>query len=190
MNKTQLLALGLTEEQAVKVLEGFEGYVPPSRFNEVNEAKKNAEAQIAERDKQLDELKKAAGDNEKLQKQIEKLEADNKAAKEGFEKNLATLKITNAVDLALTAKGAKNIKATKALLDFEKIKLDGDTVIGADEQIEALINDEATKFLFERANAPTGMKAGEGTNAPASKPVSEMNYSERVAYLAAGGKLD
>ena len=85
MNKKQLLALGLTEEQADKVLAGFEGYVPSTRFNEVNEAKKNAEALLAERDNQLVELKKNLGENDKLKKQIETLEAENKTAKENYE---------------------------------------------------------------------------------------------------------
>lgn len=190
MNKQQLLALGLTEEQADKVLTGFEGYVPSTRFNEVNEAKKHAEALLVERDKQLEELKKGAGDNEKLQKQIEKLEAENKTAKENFEKSLNELKINNAVDLALTAKGAKNLKATRALLDFEKIKIKGDGFEGIDEQIDSLIADEGTKFLFEQVNAnvPKGMTPPSGTNQPPKKAYKDMNYSERVAYLAAGGR--
>lgn len=190
MNKQQLLALGLTEEQADKVLTGFEGYVPSTRFNEVNEAKKHAEALLVERDKQLEELKKGAGDNEKLQKQIEKLEAENKTAKENFEKGLNELKINNAVDLALTAKGAKNLKATRALLDFEKIKIKGDGFEGIDEQIDSLIADEGTKFLFEQVNVnvPKGMTPPSGTNQPPKKAYKDMNYSERVAYLAAGGQ--
>lgn len=189
MNKESLLALGLTEEQATKVLEGFKDFVPRERLNEVNEAKKTLEAQVAERDKQLTELKKSVGDNEALKTQIDELQKANKAAKEKFESDLQALKISNAIDTALTASGAKNLKATRALLDLEKITLDGDDVKGVEEQIKALKSDDSTKFLFNGETAPKGTRAGEPKDGK-PKPVSEMNYSERVAFLAAGGKLE
>ena len=75
MTKEALIALGLTEEQASKVLEGYTGYVPKSRFDEVNEAKKKAEANVKERDKQLEELKKSSGDADALKAEIESCKA-------------------------------------------------------------------------------------------------------------------
>lgn len=195
MNKDQLLSLGLTEDQAARVLESFKGWVPPSRFNEVNEAKKNAEQQLSERDKQLDELKKSlTNDNKELKSKLEALQAENKTAKERYEQDLNTFKINNALDLALTQNGAKNLKAARALIDLEKIKIEGDKINGIEDQIKALLKSDDSKFLFEvkteKNQVPTGMKAPEGTGNTPSKPVSEMNYSERVAYLAAGGTLN
>ena len=181
MNKKQLLALGLTEEQADKVLAGFEGYVPSTRFNEVNEAKKNAEALLAERDNQLVELKKNLGENDKLKKQIETLEAENKTAKENYEKSLNTLKINNAVDVALTAKGAKNLKAVRALIDFEKIKVEGEDIKGIDEQINSLVADEGTKFLFNEVSVPKGMKAGQQNIQQGGSQESPKNLAEAIA---------
>lgn len=191
MNKEKLIALGLTEEQANAVLEGFKGFVPADRFNEVNEAKKAAEALVTERDNQLTALKKSAGDNEELKAQIENLQKENKAAKAEFESKVKTLKIDNAINSALTANGAKNLKAVRALLDMEKIGLEGEEVKGIDEQIKALVADESSSFLFNASSAkPAGTKGAESGGKPADKPVNEMNYSERVAYLAAGGKLE
>ena len=192
MNKEKLLELGLTEDQAARVLEGFKGYIPPERFNEVNEAKKNAEAMVAERDAQISKLKKSEGIGEELKAQIETLQAENKAAREKYESDIKALKIDNAIDAALTAAGAKNLKAARALLDMEKIALDGESVKGVEDQIKALVSDEASSFMFaakSEGKAPSGMKAGEGGK-PAPKSVKDMNYSERVAYLAAGGTLE
>lgn len=191
MNREQLQAAGLSDEQITAVLEGFKGFVPPSRFNEVNEAKKQAEALIKERDKQLEDLKSNLGSQEDLGKQIEALQMENKAAKEQYEKALNDVKRDNAIEMALAQSGARNIKAVKALLDMESIKLDGDKLDGFDAQLKSLLKDDSTSFMFKektQSAAPTGMKAAEGTP-QLSKPVHEMNYSERVAYLAGGGQL-
>ena len=116
MTKEELMALGLTEEQAAKVLEGYKGYVPKTRFDEVNEAKKRAEAVIAERDKQLDALQKASGDAEALKAQIAKLQDENKGAADKFKADVKALLVNSIVERDLFKAGAKNIKAVKALL--------------------------------------------------------------------------
>lgn len=192
--KEKLIALGLTEEQANQVLDQFKGYVPPERFNAINEAKKVAESTIAERDKQLNELKKGVGNNEELKKQIETLQAENKATKEKYESDIQTMRINNAIDSALQGAGAKNLKAVRALLDLEKIKVDGEAVTGIEEQIKALSAADDSKFLFnvktEPQQSPTGMKAGEGGKPSPDKTVDQMTYSEMMAYLAQGGSLD
>ena len=58
MDKQKLLEMGLTEEQADKVLEAnkiqLEGFIPKNRFDDVNKDKKKLEADIVERDKQLE----------------------------------------------------------------------------------------------------------------------------------------
>ena len=54
MTKEQLLEMGLTEEQADKVLsahkEELKGYIPKARFDEINETKKDLEQQIKGRE--------------------------------------------------------------------------------------------------------------------------------------------
>ena len=74
MKKKELMELGLTEEQADKVVaasaDELKGYVPMARFNEVNDARKHAEDSVSERDKQIEGLKSAVGNAEALKKQI------------------------------------------------------------------------------------------------------------------------
>ena len=53
-------------------------FIPKDKFNEVSEAKKKLETDIQERDKQLEQLKAAAGSNEELKKQIETLKSNSK----------------------------------------------------------------------------------------------------------------
>ena len=55
MTKNELLALGITEEQAQKIMDDQgKSFVLKTRFNELNESKKALDTQIAERDKQLE----------------------------------------------------------------------------------------------------------------------------------------
>lgn len=120
MTKEKLLEWGLTEEQATKVMEGLNGsFVTKARFNEVNTELTTAKNTIKERDTQLETLKKASGDTKALQDQITQLQADNKKKDTDHAAELKNLKISNAVELALTGAKAKNNTAVKALLvDF------------------------------------------------------------------------
>jgi len=151
MKKEDLIKLGLTEEVAETVTNAFaeylKGFIPKSRFDEVNEAKKQLEKDIKTRDEQLEALKKI--DAEGLKAEIEKLQKENKAAKEKYEAELKQLRINNAVERALIASKAKNIKAVKALLDLENVELDEDgNIKGLNEQIKQLQENEDSKFLF------------------------------------------
>ena len=185
MNKEDLLKLGLTEEQAEKVLsantEQLKGFIPKARFDEVNNAKKQAEKDLSERDMQLETLKNSTGDIETLKNTIKQLQDENKMAADKYNAELAEIKLAGAVDTALLGADALNVKAVRALLDMSKIKLDGDVLLGINEQIESLKKAEDSKMLFktvEEANQKgpnfTGVKPGEGntgnggSNAPKS----------------------
>lgn len=185
MNKEELLKLGLTEEQAEKVLsvntEQLKGFIPKARFDEVNNAKKQAEKDLSDRDKQLETLKNSTGDVETLKQTIETLQNENKAAMDKYNAELAEIKLAGAVDTALLGADALNVKAVKALLDMSKIKMDGDVLLGINEQIESLKKAEDSKMLFKavevgKQKGPNfaGVKPGEGntgngeSNAPKS----------------------
>ena len=134
-------------------------FIPKDKYNEAAEAKKKLEADIQERDKQLEELKKAAGSNEELKKQITDLQEANKKAGEEWQAKMAQMQLDFAIEKALAAAKAKNAKAVKALLDMEKVKLDGDQLLGIDEQLKAL--QQSDQYLFGDSG-----KVGGGTNPP------------------------
>lgn len=149
MTKEQLIALGLSEEQATKIIEGFGTMIPKSRFDEVNDAKKQLEKDVADRDEQLEGLKKSASATDDLKAQIEKLQGENTTAKENYEAEVKQLKLDGAVERALLGAKAKNIKAVRALLNLDDAELDGEDVKGLTDQIKALQEGEDSKFLFE-----------------------------------------
>jgi predicted nuclease with TOPRIM domain len=79
----------------------------------VAEAKKKLEADIQERDKQLEQLKNAAGNSEELKAQIEQLQAENQKAAEEWQAKMAQMQLDFAIEKALAAAKAKNAKAVK-----------------------------------------------------------------------------
>ena len=192
MTKEKLMEWGLTEEQANKVMEGLNGsFVTKARFNEVNEENKTLKAQVSERDGQIETLKKSAGDNTELQNQITALQEANKQKDKDHANEIKALKITNAVDMALTNAKAKNNVAVKALLaDFlTKAELaDDGTVKGLDDEIGKLVKGEDTAFLFDSTGKAKfkGAKAAEKSdthNQPTGDDRSKMSYDELCKYL-------
>lgn len=193
MNKEELLKLGLSEEQTEKVLsvnaEQLKGFIPKSRFDEVNNTKKQLEKDLKDRDVQLENLKNSSGDVETMKQTIENLQRDNKAAKDNFEAELAKFKLESAIDTTLLGSNVINTRAVKALLDMDKIKLDGDVLIGINEQIEALKNAEDSKMLFKvtetKQKEPnfSGVKPGEGNtqNSTGDSAGKIKTYSEMMA---------
>lgn len=193
MNKEELLKLGLSEEQIEKVLsvnaEQLKGFIPKSRFDEVNNTKKQLEKDLKDRDVQLENLKNSSGDVETMKQTIENLQRDNKVAKDNFEAELAKFKLESAIDTTLLGSNVINTRAVKALLDMDKIKLDGDVLIGINEQIEALKNAEDSKMLFKvtetKQKEPnfSGVKPGEGNtqNSTGDSAGKIKTYSEMMA---------
>lgn len=192
MKKEELVKLGLDEETAEKIAnasaEELKGFVPKSRFDEVNNAKKTAEDTVKERDQQIESLK-SAGNVDDLKQQIITLQNENKAKDEAHAAELLKVRIDFDVEAALTEAKAKNHKAVKALLDLEKAELGDDgKVKGLREQIAALTKAEDSKFMFNAVTAPKmkGAKTGEDGIEDGDKGVdtSKMTYDELCAYLA------
>jgi hypothetical protein len=192
MKKEELVKLGLDEETAEKIAnasaEELKGFVPKSRFDEVNNAKKTAEDTVKERDQQIESLK-SAGNVDDLKQQITTLQNENKAKDEAHAAELLKVRIDSDVEAALTEAKAKNHKAVKALLDLEKAELGDDgKVKGLREQIAALTKAEDSKFMFNAVTAPKmkGAKTGEDGIEDGDKGVdtSKMTYDELCAYLA------
>ena len=123
--------------------------------------------QIADRDKQLKDLKDKVTDNENLTKQITDLQTANATAKANYDKAVAEMKRNHAVDNSIRDAKAKNVKAVRALLDMDKIKMDGDTVLGLKDQIDALVKSDA--YLFDtvdttHTDVKGGFVPGKGSN--------------------------
>lgn len=190
MKKEEFVALGISEDLATKAekasLDELKGYVEKSKHDEVVEENKTLKKSVSDRDKQLDDLKAASGDNEELKKQIETMKQQNADQEKAHKAELAQLKLDNAIDAALTAAGAKNGKAVKALIDTSKVKLGEDgKLIGWDDQIKAVQKSDAYLFDTKQQNNFRGFQPGaSGDGTPgADVDTSKMSYDELCVYL-------
>ena len=159
-------------------------YIPKSRFDEVNEEKKDYKSQLKERDKQLKELKEGYKDNEELSAKIKELEEANSTMKETYETKYKEMKKNNAIEKALEGSKAKNTKLVKALLDESKLKITDDgEVIGLDEQLKAI--QKENDYLFEtKVDTGSFNTGGKGGTEPKQKSLGERLAEERKAQAS------
>jgi hypothetical protein len=152
-------------------------FVSRTDFNAANEAKKTLDAQIKDRDKQLETLKKSSGDSEALQKQIAELQESNKVAKTEYDTNLKKVQLNSKIETALLGAKAKNTKAARALLDESKISLDGENVLGLNEQLTELQKNAGYLFGEDKAPNPPAPNGG----APAPTDTSKLSDADYFA---------
>lgn len=181
MNQEELFAeLGIAadkKEAAKKALTAFldGAYVPKSRFNEVNEEKKTLTATVADRDKQLETLKKSTGDLDALKTQIKSLQDANKKAQEEADAKMKELRINDAIKLAIVDK-AQDVDIVSSLFDKAKLILGDDgKITGLDEQLKELQKNKA--FLFKQAgpNPKYDPKGGNGN--PSTNPFAKDTFN-------------
>lgn len=155
MKKEELVALGLTEEQAQKVVsawaETMKGFVPKERLDEVSGKLKEANTTI-------DTLKKGNADNEELQKQVK----EYKEKVTSLETAAANTRKEYALKEKLTAAGvldADYIIYKHGGLDKFTFDKEG-APVGVDDVIKPL--KESSPHLFKAAEQPTagGKKSG------------------------------
>jgi len=145
-----LKELGLADDVIDKIM-AEHGKTVNSMKDELEKAKElekqieGLKEQIKQRDEQLEELKKI--DAEGLQAKIKELQEANERAEKEWQEKLQKQTFDFALERALVAAKARNPKAVKALLDLENIKLDGEKLLGLEDQLKKL--KESDSYLFE-----------------------------------------
>ncbi|MFD2704232.1 phage scaffolding protein [Salibacterium lacus] len=186
MKRDFLTDMGLESEQVDKIM--------AEHGKTVNEYKEKAESadqlqqqvddlgqQIEDRDKQLTDLQKQAEGNESLQQTIQDLQKENEDAKEQHKNELEKQRKESALKIALKDEEAKNPTAVRALLNEETITLDGEKLIGLDEQLKAIKESDPYMFGEEKPPGVTGRTPHQsGGGEPPKKKFSELTTQERM----------
>ena len=151
---------------------------------------KNLNGQLSDRDSQLEKLKEV--DVDKLNGEIERLQAENKAAKEESDRVIAEMRRTNGIREKLHSAQAKDVEMVMKLMDLSKIAEDKDgNLTGVDEQIKALTEGELTKSWFGNQPAlPRGAEPTPGAGNPSQKKFSEMSYDEIDKFMRENPDVD
>lgn len=196
MKREELEQLGLSKEAIDKIMsingKDIENAKSGSS-SDVNNFKLEIDGlkkQLSERNLQLEELKKSSVDNKTLTEQIEQLQKANEESANSYKNEINNLKISYEVEKALSGAKAKNLTATKALLDMSNVKFDKEgNLTGLKEQIDNLVSNDETKFLFNTDNAniftPRGFvpgKADDSIRLNADVDTSSMSYAQLCSY--------
>ncbi|GAV13242.1 phage scaffolding protein [Paenibacillus sp. NAIST15-1] len=156
--------------------------VPKDKYNELSEAKKKAEKDVTDRDKQIEELGKTAGLSEDLKKQIETLTAANKEAAEKHAAELKEITLTNAISAALNGK-VHNEKVVTGLINREKLVVGDDgKIVGLEEQLSKLKTSDAYLFKSDdtqQQQTPPGFRVGGGGNP--NPPAATASLKDAIA---------
>jgi len=134
-------------------------YVDKDKFDKVELKANDLETQLKTandtikgfKDLDVEGLKKGVADWEKKYK-------DDTAT---LNEKLTNQTKSSKIEIALLGAKAKNTKAVKALLDESKISLDGDNLLGINEQLEAIKKDNAYLFDDGKPNNPPAPYGGE-----------------------------
>lgn len=187
MKREELKELGLTDEQigSIMALHGVTVNELNSRVSTAEQQATQYQEQLEKNQNELNDFKANAKGNEDLTKQLEDLQSRFDEIKTSSEQQIADLKKSSAIDLALTQAGAKNIKAAKALLDSESLELTDEGLKGLDDQLAAL--KESDGYLFGQSEQvppnPDGKKATFSGNASSGKNVEEDVFAKALGVL-------
>lgn len=156
MTKDELIAMGLSNEQADSVLKShkkeLEGdYIPKNRFDEVNEKLKTANQTITSRDEQIENLKKFEGTNTELQQTITTLQQQNKEDREKHQEELDAIMKTQLVrdNIGSQKRVPYSVDDVLGKLDMSKIQVDNGRLLGFSEQYEGMLKDKPHWFKPE-----------------------------------------
>lgn len=122
-------------------------FKPAKEFNDINEKLKLAEGEKKTLENDKKKIEDEYNNFKKGSISQEDYEAKKKEIEENSKAEIEKVRLESKIDLAINNAKAKNVKSVKANLNLDKIKLDGDKLLGFDDQIEALKKSDA--YLFE-----------------------------------------
>lgn len=139
------------------------------------------ENDVKTKENEIATLKTQVGDTATLNQKISQLETDKTNLTNELNTKVNQIQKEHAIEGAIRDAKGKNIKAIKALLDYEKITYENSELAGIADQLETLASAEDSSMLFgdAKAPAPAGThlnnppSGGNGGNPPTSKTFAE-----------------
>ena len=143
------------------------------RYSKVKNQKNELDKQLADRDKQIEELMKNNSSNTELLNQLEALKQENLNSKNEYESKISKLEFNYALDKALLGAKCRNTTALKALLRLDDIKMNEGKLEGLEEQLETIRANDS--YLFEEVQGVnTGSVGNFGSTASSTNSGSDF----------------
>lgn len=183
MKRDFLEGLGLDKETVDKIMaeNGADLEREKAKTTQAKADLADAQAQLSQRDKDLEELKRSSGDAEAVKKQLEELQTKYNTETEQYKAQLAERDYSDAVTRAIGGKGLKfsSKSAERAFtlaLKEKKLELKDGELTGLDDFIKAQREADPDAFAPDKP-APrfaTGAGSGSGHGEP-SKSVNNKS---------------
>jgi hypothetical protein len=138
MKKEQFLKLGFTDEMAYKAMdilrEELKGYIPKSRFDQVNEVKKDLEKRLSSLEARIEEADSIMFTHQELEKILQDFWRNSSALKTEQEEMMKDVLIRIAFRTKVVNTGYADLLTGK--LDKSKLTVASDgTLTGIEEQL-------------------------------------------------------
>lgn len=169
--------IAITEEGEVIPLDKV---VSLGKLQRVESERDEHKAQVERLSGQIEDFKKVSGDKEALEERISEVTESSAREKAELEARMAARAKEYALDTALLGAGVPSarLKAAKALVDSESLKLDGEKLFGLD--VETFKKDNA--YLFDAAVVVDSAAAARGTGG------SDANEAQMRGVMGLGTK--
>ena len=166
----KILAKVENKDDLIKQIEAEMGkdFVARTDFNAKNEELKTVNAQLKERDKQLEALSTAEGDKAELQRQIKDLKDANKAAADAHATAVKNLRLEAEMDKLVTDFMPDTRDFIKSLIkkDATNVNDQEGTILGLKEQMDAIRESRKSLLMTEAPEAKPAFTKGATPSAP------------------------
>ena len=157
-------------------------YIPKSKFDTLNETKKDLEEQLKTTNEKVQELSKVNPDelNQKIEDLQKKYDEDTKALEDKYNAREYDIKLNDYVkDLKFSSKGSK--KAFMEDLKAKGLQFENERLVGFDDFVNSYKENDPNTFMEEKKEEPEIIvNTGEDHN---SKADNEDDFINRVMGL-------
>lgn len=147
-------------------------FIPKAKFDSLNKEYQALRAELTAAQNDLAGLDDLQTEKNSLEQALAAAEEEMGQVSAQYEQDFNKLKLEYSLERALTAAGARNTKAVRALLNEAELSLGEDGLGGLDQQLAA-VKDEAP-YLFQSA-APLYTPQG-GSEVPDPSQMSDAEY--------------
>lgn len=178
MKRSFLEAMGLEKEQVDKIMDENSADIGKAKqeFESIKQELESTQEQLATANQTIDGFK----DYDQVKAQVDEYKEKYEQSKTEYEQKIADMRFSSSLEAAISAAGARNVKAVRALLDIETLKNSKDQTADIKAALEAC--QKENDYLFgsrEPINNPVG---------PTSSPMigitkeefRKLGYKERL----------